>query len=221
MPLPISSPLSRLRARISRLTARPRRVVRTELGSLHPRLQLVDLAVRALPPLAFPYLRTALYRLGGISVGARSLLAGRLQLIGPGDIGRRLKIGTGCWVNAPVFADLTGEIRIGDGVTLGHHLILVTANHAVGTSSRRAGPSRAASIVIGDGAWIGAAVTILPGVSIGPGAIVGAGSVVTADIPADTLAVGNPARIVRRLDENGPPRRSAPQAEEPPRALEA
>lgn len=194
-----------MRARIAGWARRPWRVVSTELGGLHPRLQLVDLAVRVLPPLAFPYLRTALYRLGGISIGARSLIAGRLELIGPGDIGPRLKIGRGCWLNAPVFADLTGEISIGDGVTLGHHVVLVTARHERGPSSRRAGPSRSAAIVIGDGAWIGAGVTILPGVTIGPGAVVGAGSVVLRDVPADTLAVGSPARIVRRLDEDDSP----------------
>jgi len=219
--LAIARPLSRLSARILRLTERPRRVLKTELASLHPRLQLVDLAVRLLPPLAFPYLRTGLYRLGGISIGARSLLAGPLQLIGPGNIGRRLKVGTGCWLNAPLFADLTGEITIGDGVTVGHHVILVTAIHEKGTSSQRAGPTRSAPIVIGDGAWIGAAATVLPGVIIGPGAIVGAGSVVTRNIPADTLAVGNPARIVRRLEEDTALLGSRPDAEEPRRALEA
>ncbi|MGZ6134757.1 MAG: hypothetical protein ACXWK9_09880, partial [Myxococcaceae bacterium] len=80
---------------------RLRRALRTELGSLHPRLLLVELPVRLLPQLAFPYLRTALYRLAGISIGARSLLAGRLELIGPGAIERRIKIGEQCWFNAP------------------------------------------------------------------------------------------------------------------------
>lgn len=183
-------------------------MLNAELASLHPRLQLVDLAVRALPHLAFPYLRTGLYRLGGVAIGARTLLAGRLDLIGPGDIGRRLKIGERCWLNAPVFADLTGDITIGDGVTLGHQVVLVTARHALGESAKRAGPTTSAPIVIGDGAWIAACVTILPGVKIGPGAIVGAGSVVTRDVPAHTLVVGNPARVVRRLDQAGPRRRS-------------
>ncbi|MGZ6139416.1 MAG: acyltransferase [Myxococcaceae bacterium] len=160
---------------------------------------LVGLPVRLLPQLAFPYLRTALYRLAGISIGARSLLAGRLELIGPGDIKRRLKIGEQCWFNAPLFADLTGDITIGDRVTIGHHVVLVTATHQHGEFSQRAGPSTSAPIVIGDGSWIGAGVTILPGVTIGAGSIIGARSVVTRDVPPHTLALGTPARAVRRL----------------------
>ncbi len=160
--------------------------------------------MRLLPQLAFPYLRAALYRLAGISIGARSLLAGRLELIGPGAIERRIKIGEQCWFNAPLFADLTSDITIGDRVTIGHHVVLVTAGHEAGKSSHRAGPTRSAPIVIGDGAWIAARVTILPGVTIGAGAIVGAGSVVTRNVPPHTLAVGNPARVVRRLNAAEP-----------------
>ena len=188
-----------MRTRIERFVERLRRALRTEFGSLHPRLVLVDLVVRLLPQLAFPNLRTALYRLAGISIGARSLLSGRLQLIGPGAIEHRLKIGEHCWLNAPLFADLTDDITIGDRVNIGHHVVLVTANHEVGPFSQRAGPVDSAPIVIGDGTWIAAGVTILPGVTIGAGSIIGAGSLVTCDVPPRTLALGRPARAVRRL----------------------
>jgi maltose O-acetyltransferase len=171
----------------------------TELGALHPRLMVAQLAVRALPQLAFPYLRTALYRLAGISIGSHSLVAGRLDLIGPGHIERRLRIGEHCWINAPFFADLTGEITLGDHVTIGHHVVLVTADHEQGPSEHRAGAVDPAPIVIGNGSWIASRVTILPGVTIGEGSVVGAGSVVTRDVPPDTLAVGVPARALRKL----------------------
>ncbi|MGZ6099020.1 MAG: DapH/DapD/GlmU-related protein, partial [Myxococcaceae bacterium] len=83
-----------------------------------------------------------------------------------------------------------------------------------------AGPSRSAPIVIGDGAWIAARVTILPGVTIGAGAIIGAGSVVTRDVSPHTLAVGNPARVVRRLNA-AEPGISGPDDRASARALEA
>lgn len=179
---------------------RTRKVLRAELGSLHPRLMLAQLLVRALPQLAFPYLRTAIYRrLAGISIGRRSLIAGRLELIGPGRIEGRLRIGDYCWINAPFFADLTGDITLGDHVTVGHHVVLVTADHEHGPAGHRAGAVDPKPIVIGNGAWIASRVTILPGVTVGEGAIVGAGSVVTRDVPPDTLAVGVPARPVRKL----------------------
>ncbi len=180
--------------------ARARRALRSEFNGLHPRLWLASLPVSLLPPLAFPRIRTSLYRLAGLSIGPHTLLAGRLELIGTGRIEERLRIGRECWLNAPLFADLTSSITIGDRVTIGHHAVLVTASHAFGPASKRAGQVRSAPIVIEDGVWIAAGVMILPGVTVGAGAIVGAGSVVTRDIPEHTLAFGSPARPVRELD---------------------
>lgn len=81
----------------------------------------------------------------------------------------------------------------------------MTANHEKGPFSQRAGPVDSAPIVIGDGSWIAAGVMILHGVTIGPGSIIGAGSVVTRDVPARTLALGTPARAVRRLSHDERP----------------
>src|SRR5882724_6905265 len=113
---------------------------RAEFEPLHPRLLLVDLLVRPLPQLAFQRLRTALYRGAGIAIVPGTLIAGRLDLIGPGPITSRLGIGADCWLNAPIFADLSGPIRIGDRVTIGHHVIFITANHTIWAASQRAGP---------------------------------------------------------------------------------
>jgi len=187
---------------VGSFSARARRALRSEFGALHPRLWLAGLPVGLLPQLAFPRLRTSLYRLAGVSIGEHTLLGGRLDLIGPGRIEGRLTIGRDCWLNAPLFADLTQSITIGDRVTIGHHVVLVTASHMFGPSTRRAGPGKSAPIVIGDGVWIAAGVMILPGVTIGAGAILGAGSVVTRDVPERTLAFGTPARPVRQLSAN-------------------
>jgi len=173
--------------------------LRAEFEPLHPRLLLVDLLVRPLPQLAFQRLRTTLYRGAGIAIGPRALIAGRLDLIGPGPIASRLSIGADCWLNAPIFADLSGPIRIGNHVTIGHHVIFITANHALWPAPHRAGPVEPAPVVIGDGAWLGAGVTLLPGSSVGAGAVIGAGSLVTGEVPPGVIAVGRPARVLRRI----------------------
>lgn len=77
---------------------------------------------------------------------------------------------------------------------------LLTALHPVEDHDRRrAGWERPLPIVVGSNAWLGGGVIVCPGVTIGEDAVVGAGSVVTRDVPAQVLAVGNPARIVRSI----------------------
>ena len=200
LPVASTSPRPQWTDRLAANAARIQRALASELGSIHPRLALANLLAMPLPQLAFPRLRAAVYRLAGISIGSGSLVAGLLQLIGHEAIEGRLKIARSCWINTPLFADLTGDITIGDGVTLGHHLVLITATHREGSADRRAGTPVSAPIVVGDGAWIGARVTILPGVTVGAGAIVGAGSLVTRDVPEGTLVFGSPARVVRQID---------------------
>lgn len=64
------------------------------------------------------------------------------------------------------------------------------------------GIEKAKTINIGDGAWLGGKVTVVPGVSIGKHSVIGAGSVVTKDIPDDVVAVGNPCRVIRKITED-------------------
>jgi maltose O-acetyltransferase len=191
------------------------KVLREELGPLHLRLLIAGLLVRLLPHLAFQRVRTLIYRCAGISIGPRSLLAGPLALIGSGPIASHLRIGSDCWFNSPLFADLTGTVDIGDHVTIGHHVVFITANHRIGPARRRAGSVEADGIRIGDGAWIGAGVTLLPGASVGAGSVIGAGSLVTAAVPPGVVAFGRPARVIRSIDEErdaevlaGPARRA-------------
>lgn len=173
--------------------------IRGEVECLHPRLLVAELLARLLPPLAFQRVRTALYRLGGVSIGARTRLAGRLELIGPGPIASHLVIGSDCWFNAPVFADLTGSLSIGNHVNVGHHVVFITARHSIGPPGRRAGSVEAQAIVVEAGAWIGAGVLVLPGARIGSGSVVGAGSLVIGDVPPNVVVVGRPARVLRTL----------------------
>ena len=91
------------------------------------------------------------------------------------------------------------EVRIGDHVMVGPHTLITTVSHPLSARERREYLAWAKPVAIGDDVWIGGNVTILPGVTIGDRAIIGAGSVVTEDIPADCVAVGAPARVVKEL----------------------
>jgi maltose O-acetyltransferase len=79
-------------------------------------------------------------------------------------------------------------------------------DHEMGPSASRCGRLVAAPIEVGDGVWLASRVTILPGVAVGKGAVVAAGAVVTHDVAPDTLVAGVPARFVRDLDKETPPR---------------
>ncbi len=181
------------------------RAIIEEFVNLHPRLILADLLVSALPRLCFCRLRTAIYRLAGLEIGPRTLVFGRLTITGPGAVHKRLRIGCDCIINAPLFFDLTAEIRIGDRVSIGHHAVLVTAHHEIGAPNFRAGANIGRPVVVEDGSWLAARCTILPGVTIGQSCIVASGAVVTKSVPSDTLVGGVPARAIRQLTAAGTP----------------
>jgi len=114
------------------------------------------------------------------------------------DYGFNIRIGEGSFVNFDcVFLDLA-PIRIGCRTLLGPKVQLLTAHHPMDARKRATGKEAGRPIVIGDDCWLGGGVVVCPGVTIGDRAIIGAGAVVTRDIPADTVAVGNPARAVRK-----------------------
>lgn len=94
------------------------------------------------------------------------------------------------------------QIAVGDDVWTGHHVYITDQNHGyadVGLPiSRQAMPERAVSI--GDGSWLGHGTVVLPGARIGRHVVIGANSVVTGELPDFSVAVGAPARVVRRYD---------------------
>ena len=90
-------------------------------------------------------------------------------------------------------------ITIGDDCQIGPHVQLLTPTHPVEPQPRRDKLEAAKPITIGDNVWLGGGVVVCPGVTIGDNAVIGAGSVVTRDIPANVVAVGNPARVVREI----------------------
>ena len=94
-----------------------------------------------------------------------------------------------------------GKVIFGDDVKIGPQCGFYTAIHPLDAEQRKANLEAAYPIVIGNNVWLGGGVKVLPGVTIGDNAVIGAGSVVSRDIPANTLAVGNPCRVIRELTE--------------------
>lgn len=94
-----------------------------------------------------------------------------------------------------------GRITFGDNVMVGPDCTFVTPSHAVDPEKRVAGYMIYKPITVGDNVWFGAGVTVCPGVTIGDNCVIGAGSVVVRDIPADSVAAGNPCRVLRKVNE--------------------
>ena len=93
-------------------------------------------------------------------------------------------------------------ITIGSHVFIGPRFGAYTALHPLLPEQRNTGMECAKPITIDDNCWFGGNVTVLPGVHIGEGCVIGAGSVVTRDIPANSLAMGVPCRVIRPLSED-------------------
>ncbi|MBC3515684.1 sugar O-acetyltransferase [Neobittarella massiliensis] len=95
----------------------------------------------------------------------------------------------------------SGEVVIGDDVQIGPNVTICTASHPVHPEERIQGGIINEPVHIGNNVWIGAHVFIGPGVHIGDNAVIGAGSIVIRDIPANTVAVGNPCRVLRQITD--------------------
>jgi acetyltransferase-like isoleucine patch superfamily enzyme len=115
----------------------------------------------------------------------------------------RISIGDHTFINYGSSISAYKEVRIGRHCLLGHHTLIVDRNEH-GVEHREVAPPPA-QVIIEDHVWIGSCVVILPGVTIGHHSVIGAGSVVTKNIPANCLAVGNPARVARRFARLGAP----------------
>ena len=90
-------------------------------------------------------------------------------------------------------------IVFGDNVFVGPNCGFYTAEHPLDVVKRRSGLEYAKPITIGNDVWFGGGVQVLAGVTIGNNVVIGAGSVVSKDIPANSVAVGNPARVIKKL----------------------
>ena len=132
-------------------------------------------------------------------------------------------LGEGCYIEPPLRANWGGahthlgnhvyanfnltlvddtDIYIGDSCMIGPNVTIATAGHPILPALRKQGYQFNIPVHIGKGVWIGAGAVILPGVTIGDNTVIGAGAVVTKDIPANVVALGVPARVVREIGEH-------------------
>lgn len=114
------------------------------------------------------------------------------------DCGKNIKIGKNVFINACCRFQDQGGIEIGEGSLIGHNTTIATLNHDFNPAKRaNLHPS---PVKIGKNVWVGSDCTILPGVEIGDGAIIGAGSIVTKSVPANSVVVGSPARVIKQIE---------------------
>lgn len=116
--------------------------------------------------------------------------------------GHHVHFGSGIYANFNLTLVDDGHIYVGDKVMFGPNVTVATANHPLDPELRGRGLQYNKDVWIGENAWIGANVVIVPGVRIGKNSTIGAGSVVTRDIPDNVLAVGNPCRVLREVGEH-------------------
>lgn len=130
------------------------------------------------------------------SLGEGSVILPRFQC----DYGTYISIGAHSFVNYDAVLLDCAQISIGDNVSIGPRVQLLTAHHPIDDhDARRGGWELASPIAIGNNVWMGAGVIVCPGVTIGDNSVVGAGAVVTKDVPAHVVAAGNPCRVLRAI----------------------
>ncbi len=112
------------------------------------------------------------------------------------DMGRQVSLADNAFINHSFCASAAGGIDIGEGVMIAPQVTVLTVNHDFKDKMIII----CKPVCIRKNAWIGVNVTICPGVTIGENSIIGAGSVVTKGVPDNSVAVGNPARVIRTID---------------------
>ena len=116
--------------------------------------------------------------------------------------GYNTTLGDNCFINVNCKLMDSGKITIGNNVFIAPNVCIITEEHAMDVKQRLEGLEYTHPVHIGDNVWICTGALVLPGVTIGANSIIGAGSVVTKDIPPNSLAVGNPCKVIRELTEN-------------------
>lgn len=116
------------------------------------------------------------------------------------DYGYNISVGKNFYSNHNLVILDCAKVSFGDNVFIAPNCGFYTAGHPLEASERNKGLEYARPITVGDNVWFGANVSVLPGVTIGDNCVIGAGSVVNKDIPANSLAVGNPCKVIRAID---------------------
>ncbi|HIT34909.1 MAG TPA: sugar O-acetyltransferase [Candidatus Faecousia intestinigallinarum] len=133
------------------------------------------------------------------------------------------EIGENCYIESPFYSNFGGghchwgnnvyanfnltlvddtHIYVGDNTMFGPNVIIATAGHPILPELREQAYQYNAPVHIGKNCWLGAGVIVLPGITIGDNVVIGAGSIVTKNLPPNVVAVGNPCRVLREIDEH-------------------
>lgn len=115
------------------------------------------------------------------------------------DYGKHIRVGKRFFANFGLTILDEAYVTIGDDCFMGPHVQIYCACHSTNPAERNTRREWAKPVTIGNSVWIGGNVTILPGVTIGDNCTIGAGSVVTHDIPANSVAVGNPCKVIKMI----------------------
>ena len=115
------------------------------------------------------------------------------------EFGFNIKLGKSVFFNFNCTIDDDGIVEIGDNVMIAPSVTIAAGTHPTSPSLRRAGYEYGTKVKIGSNVWIGSNAVIGPNVTIGDNSVIGAGSVVIRDVPPNSVAVGNPARVVKKL----------------------
>ena len=115
------------------------------------------------------------------------------------DYGRQISVGRRFFANFNLTILDEARVTIGDDCFIGPNVSIYTACHSTDPVERNSRREWAKSVTIGDNVWIGGSVTILPGVTIGDNVTIGAGSVVVSDVPSNSVAVGNPCKVIKKI----------------------
>ena len=116
--------------------------------------------------------------------------------------GKNVHLGKNVYMNFNATMVDDTHIYIGDCTMLGPNVVIATAGHPILPELREKALQYNMPVHIGKNCWLGAGVIVLPGVTIGNNTVIGAGSVVTKDIPSDVVAVGNPCKVLREINEH-------------------
>ena len=117
------------------------------------------------------------------------------------DYGYNIEVGRNFFANHNTVILDAAKVTFGDNVFVAPNCGFYTAGHPIDANQRNAGLEYAKPITIGNDVWIGAGVHVMSGVTIGSNVVIGGGSVVVKDIPSDSVAVGNPCRVIRKITE--------------------
>ena len=115
--------------------------------------------------------------------------------------GHHVHFGDYVYANSNLTLVDDGHIYVGDHTMFGPNVTIATANHPINIELRSKGLQYNKDVHIGKNVWLGANVVVVPGVKIGDNSVIGAGSVVTKDIPSNVVAVGNPCKVLREINE--------------------